>query len=239
MSEKNLKYLSGVSIIVMIIVNFLSNLIPFNNVNTAQVSDFYKVFFVPAGYVFSIWGLIYVLLISFAVLQFKSNGLKKVQIPIIVSSIANSIWLVLWHYYQISLSVLVMLILLISLIYIYENLKNQKAILKLTFSVYLGWISVATIANITAFLYSINWQGFGISGSIWASLLIVIAGVLGAITIIRNKDYAYPLVIVWAIVGILVKFPQQTDIMIGVAIGVVTIACAFLFNVFKNTKVLS
>jgi hypothetical protein len=229
MSEKVLKYLTGASIILMIIVNLLSNVIPFNGVNTAQVSDTYKVFFVPAGYVFSIWGLIYVLLIIFAISQLKVGGLRKIQIPIIISSIANCIWLLLWHYFQIGLSVLVMLILLALLIYIYENLKGQKAVLKMPFSVYLGWISVATIANITAYLYSINWSGFGISGSLWTAILIVIAGVLGCIAILRNRDYAYPLVIVWAIVGILVKFPGQRDILIGVIIAMVFIAVAILF----------
>lgn len=230
MSEKTLKYLSGVSIIIMIIVNFLSNLLPFNGVNTAQISDGYKVFFVPAGYVFSIWGLIYILLIIFAISQMKVNGLKKLQIPIIISSVANCIWLLCWHYYQIGASVLVMLVLLITLIYIYQNLKAQTSVLRIPFSVYLGWISVATIANITAFLYAINFNGFGISGSIWATLLIIVAGILGGLFILKHKDYIYPLVIIWAIVGILVKFPQQQDILLGVIIAVILIMTSLLIK---------
>lgn len=233
MKEKVLKAASGISIIIMIVINLLSNIVPFNGVNTAQVSDSYKVFFVPAGYVFSIWGLIYVLLIIFAISQFREKGLTKIQLPLIVSSIANSIWLFLWHYYQIGLSVLVMIILLSSLIYIYRKLKDNKAILRIPISVYLGWISVATIANITAFLYSINWQGFGISGSIWAALLIIIAGILGGLMILRHKDYAYTLVIIWAIVGILVKFPGQMEIMIGVMLGIFIIVISFILKKYR------
>lgn len=239
MREQILKVLAAISILVMIVVNLLSNLIPFNGVNTAQVSDSYKVFFVPAGYVFAIWGLIYILLITFAVAQFRVNGLRKVQVAIIISSVANAIWLVLWHYYLIGASVVVMLILLISLIFIYENIKDQKATLRIPFSVYLGWISVATIANVTAFLYSINWQGFGISGSIWAAILIVVAGILGGTFILTRKDYAYPLVIIWAIVGILVKFPEQKDIMVGVIIGIFMIVAAFGFVQIKKRLNLS
>lgn len=237
MSERILKYLAGISISVMIVVNLLSNIIPFNGVTTAQVSDAYKVFFVPAGYVFSIWGLIYILLIIFVVAQLKVNGLKKIQVPIIISSLANCIWLVLWHYYLIGVSVIIMLILLVTLIYIYQNLKDQKAILKIPFSVYLGWISVATIANITAFLYSLNWDGFGISGSMWAAFLIVIAGTLGAIAIFKNKDYVYPLVIIWAIIGIAVKFPGQSDIFVGVIISIIILGINYALRWKTSGKI--
>jgi hypothetical protein len=243
------KLIASASIFIAIFINFLANAVPINGQNTGQISDAFKVFFVPAGYVFSIWGLIYILLITFAIYQLlpqsKDNkDLDSIAIPVIISSIANSVWIFLWHYNQIYLTVGVMLVLLASLIYIYLKLgigmkkvsREMKYFVHLTFSVYLGWITVATIANITDALWSIGWNGFGISGEVWAAILIVIAGVIASIMLYRKSDIAYGLVIVWALVGIAVKFSSVNEIVWSVVLSVVVILGSTGFILYKKNN---
>ena len=144
-------------------VNALANALPINGMNTGQVSDSFDVFFVPAGYVFSIWGLIYILLIAFTIYQAlpaqkDQPVLKSIRGWYIIGCLANSIWIFMWHYLQFNLTILLMAILLVSLILIYIRLRMANAaeistgmrwFVQLPFSVYLGWITVATIANAT------------------------------------------------------------------------------------------
>ena len=118
--------------LVMLTVNALANILPINGMNTGQVSDSFKVFFVPAGYVFSIWGVIYLLLLAYTVYQAlpaqKDNPtLKKISLWYVAGSLANSIWIFLWHYLQFNLTILFMGILLVSLLVIYLALRNSGA----------------------------------------------------------------------------------------------------------------
>lgn len=209
-------------------LNLLANLLPINNLTTAELSDKYAVYFVPAGYVFSIWGVIYLFLIAYAILQItqKSEKFQKVFNAIfpfhLAGLILNGVWILFWHYEQVEVSVLIMLGLLASLILTYLKINKSKLekgykskIVKATFSIYLGWISVATIANITVALFKNGVTEFIFNGQIWASILILIAGVLASIFIFR-KDYFYPAVIIWAIVGIAIKFSSVNIINIAI-----------------------
>ena len=211
------KLLVVVTSVAMIVINLFANIVPYNNQTTKDISDSFKVFFVPAGYVFAIWGVIYLGIILFNVLLLSKQGnskkLDKVLWAVIVSNIANSVWIFLWHYNYVSLSVVVMLVLLLSLIYVYLNLnvkkdltKNEYLMAKVPFGIYLGWITVATVANITVALYNLNWNGFGIEGQIWSTLLVIVAALLGIVMLLRHRDVAYALVIIWAVLGIAVNF---------------------------------
>ena len=157
--------LNIVAIIVTIAMNALANIVPFNGQNTGQISDMFKVFFVPAGYVFSIWGVIYLGFVAFAVYQAlpaqRDNKTLAAITPLfLVSCVANVVWLLLWHYNQFPLTLFFMIVLLLSLIAIYLRLDigrgpvtpAVKWMLNLPFSIYLGWITVATIANFTSVL---------------------------------------------------------------------------------------
>lgn len=232
------------STILVLTFNLLANLLPFNGVSTATVSDSFDVFFVPAGYVFSIWGVIYILLIGFTIFNFlpqsaNSDRLAKVAPWYLLSSVANSAWLLSWHYQFFGLSVLLMVVLLISLTRIYSLTRDSSNraeywLINLPFSVYLGWICVATIANITAFLDYNNWSGFGIGESTWASIMIFIAGILGIFFAVKKKDTAYALVIIWAIAGIWVNFPLQTNIVTTVQIVGILLILAVIFAITKQ-----
>lgn len=204
-----------VALIIMIAVNVMSNALPFNGLTAPEIADIFDVYFVPAGYVFSIWSVIYLGLIAYAIFQLlpaqrENPRLRQTGSWFVLSCAANSIWLVLWHYGYFGLSVLAMLTLLISLIVIYQRLgvgrqdvpSGERWFVHLPFSVYLGWITVATIANITAFLDYVNWNGFGISPEIWTFIILVVAIAIAGLMAFTRQDIAYLLVLIWAFVGI-------------------------------------
>ena len=241
LSEAPIKIVVVVTYLVMIVVNALANILPINGIDTGAVSDSYPNLFAPAGLTFSIWGVIYLLLAGHTLYQFglfqgdkskvKTELLKKVGIVFSASSVVNAAWIFSWHYGMIGLSVILMLVLLLSLIYINQTIlkekldQKEKLFIRLPFSVYFGWITVATIANITTLLVDIGWNGFGISESVWTILIILIGLAIGAITMIRNHDIAYGLVIIWAYAGILIKHMSE-DGFAGQYSGIITTVIA-------------
>jgi benzodiazapine receptor len=203
------------ALIITISINVLSNALPFNGLSAPEIADSFEVYFVPAGYVFSIWSVIYLGLIAYSVFQLipaqrKNPRLRQTGWWFVLSCAVNSIWLFLWHYGYFALSVVAMLILLISLIviYLWLDISRQTVptverwLVHLPFSVYLGWITVATIANITAFLDFINWNGFGIAPEIWTIIMLVVAIAVAGLMAYSRQDIGYLLVLIWAFIGI-------------------------------------
>jgi len=206
------------AVIATIVINGLANALPLNGQTTGEISDRFQVYFVPAGYVFSIWGLIYLGLIVFAVFQAlpaqrDNPRLCRIGYLFTASCLANIAWLFLWHYEQFPLTLLAMLSLLVLLIVIYLRLGIGRVaaptieiwLLHIPFSIYLGWITVATIANVTSLLEYRNWGGWGISDEAWAIIMLVAGGSIASAVSLTRGDIAYMLVIVWAFVGIAVK----------------------------------
>ena len=205
----------GFILMITIAVNILSNALPFNGLTAPEISGSFDVYFVPAGYVFSIWGIIYLGLIAYAIFQLlpaqrENPRLRQIGWWFVLSSAANCAWLLLWHYGYFPLSVVVMLVILTSLIMIYLGLGSKKQdipaaerwLVQLTFSIYLGWISVATIANITGTLNFLNWGGFGISPEVWTYIMLAVATALAGLMAYTRQDIAYLLVLAWAFIGI-------------------------------------
>lgn len=218
--NKNLQrqLLNVVGLVIAMAVNATATLLPLNGLNTAQISDRYPVLIVPAGYVFSIWGIIYLGLIAFGVYQAlpgqrENPRLQKLGLWFFFSSLANALWLVSFHYLQFGLAMVMMLILLGILIRIYTLLAIGKEIFKpverwlvnLPFSIYLGWITVAAIANASQLLYSLNWNGFGVAPEIWTLIMLMAAVVISALVSFTRRDVGYSLVLVWALAGIAIK----------------------------------
>ena len=206
------------SVILALTVNILASVLPLNGQNTGEISDRFQVYFVPAGYVFAIWGLIYIGWIAFIIFQFQRSQTENPRLRALgywfaLSNLANATWLFCWHYNQFGLSVLVMLTLLGLLITSYLRLDvNRRPVSRpeywsvdVLFSVYLGWITVATVANITDWLYLVQWNGFGISAQVWAAIMLTIASLLGLGMALLRRDVGYLSVLVWAFVGIAVK----------------------------------
>jgi hypothetical protein len=206
-----------------VIFNIVANALPLNGLNTGDISDRFKIFFVPAGYVFSIWGLIYLGLIAYAIYQVlpaqrENPRLRSIGYIFILSCAANIAWLYMWHYEIFNYTLVAMLVLLISLIAIYLRLdigrgevsNGEKWAVHIPFSIYLGWITVATIANATQLLYYLDWNGWGISPEIWTAIMLAAGVVISALMSFTRADVAYSLVLVWAYIGIAVMHGETT-----------------------------
>jgi hypothetical protein len=212
------QFVNVLAVVAVLVVNGLANALPLNNQTTGEISDRFQVYFVPAGYVFSIWGLIYLGLLAFAVFQAlpaqrDNPRLRRVGYLFAASCVANIAWLFLWHYEQFVLTLVAMIALLLLLIAIYLRLgigraavsPAEKWLVHVPFSIYLGWITVATIANATSVLDYLGWGGWGISDEVWAVIMLVAAGLIAAAMSLTRGDVTYSLVIMWALAGIAVK----------------------------------
>lgn len=200
------------AVILVVLVNSLANILPFNGQTTGEISNRLDVLFTPAGYVFSIWGLIYLLLFIWVLRQLPE---KRRNLPLyqttsglfLFSCVLNILWIFLWHYEYFFYTVIVMVCLLINLIYLYKNSKSNisSRMDLIPISVYLGWISVATIANISYFLVYVKWDGFGLSAIVWTNTMLLVATALASVFLVKERDPFYVLVFIWAFIGIGVK----------------------------------
>lgn len=218
-SAKNpYKWLNAVLLVATLIVNALATLLPLGGRDTKEISDMFKNLLTPAGFAFSIWSLIYLLLIGFVIYSFvaERKGRSTAAAPGIwfaVSCVLNMAWLFCWQYLLTELSVVVMLLLLATLIIVYlrTRLNGERlevadiAFVKVPFSLYLGWISVATIVNISALIAKYDFGDVGLGARGWAILMLIVAGLLGFAIAFRFRDGVYPLVIAWALYAISVE----------------------------------
>ncbi len=223
MSKDTIRQIVNIlSVVLALTVNVLASVLPLNGQNTGEISDRFQVYFVPAGYVFSIWGIIYIGWIAFAVYQAlpthkESPRLRRLGYFFALSGVFNAAWLFCWHYNAFGLSVIVMLLLLGSLIASYLRLDvgrtpvstAERWCVDIPFSIYLGWVSVATIANITDWLYLVGWDGFGLAPQLWATIMLAVALILGLLMALTRRDVAYLLVFLWAFAGIAVEQATQ------------------------------
>ena len=248
MAAKNSGFVKWINIVAFVLTVLVNGLAGSTTIlggkNTAQVSDANPTLITPAGYVFSIWGVIYILLGIFVVFQaLPSQREKGYQERIgwlfILSSLLNIAWLFLWQFEYLSSSVLVMFLLLATLIAIYLRLNIGKSTVSLRerlgvhvpFSVYLGWITIASIANVAAMLVSVKWDGFGISQETWATLIIIIALLITLLVIATRRDVAYGLVIIWASVGIAVNQSKNPNVVMVAEISAIIVAIALVASI--------
>ncbi len=214
------------ALLLTIAVNALANILPLGGVTTGDVSARYPSLFTPAGYTFAIWSLIYVALSAFAIYQALPSQRKSVRLARIsnwfkLSCIANCLWIVLWHYQLIPYTLLIMLVLLGSLIVIYQRLNgaqrrvNQREwwFIQAPFSLYLGWITVATIANVSAVQTAFELNDAGLSAELWTLLKLVLAGVIATLVSRHYRDAVYALVFVWAAAGIATAQVENTLVL--------------------------
>jgi hypothetical protein len=244
------------TILATLVVNILANALPLNGLNTGQISDRFQVYFVPAGYVFSIWGLIYLGLIVFAVFQALPSQRENPRLRatgwwISLGGLANIAWIFLWHYEQFPLTLIAMLVLLATLIVTYLRLDIGRApasaaerwAVHLLFSIYLGWITVATVANVTSLLDYLNWDGFGVAPEIWMGIVLAAVLAIAVLVNFTRRDVAYALVILWALAGISVKHAAVTLVAIPtwITFGLValTLAAALFLHKPENKLELS
>jgi hypothetical protein len=226
-----------------ITINILAASLPLNNIDTGAISDQFDVYFVPAGYVFAIWGVIYIGWIAYTVYQWlpqqrESELLKSIAPWYILSAVANSTWLFAWHYLRFSLSLVIIIVLLLSLIQVYRLLAAKPPTsrgafwaLHLPFSVYLAWASVATIANATSVLSLTEWNGGALGPATWGAIMVGVATLLGLAFSYYRADIGFVAVFIWALVGIAYKHSDTPIMLWSAAVGALLLALSLFFTV--------
>lgn len=211
----------------VVTVNGLANALPINGITSGAVSDRFPTFVTPAGYVFAIWGVIYALLAVFVgwqalPAQRHDGRLQRLGIAFAASCLCNAAWLFAWHHLQIALAWTLIVALLVALIVCYERLRGpvgsrvEWLAVRLPFSVYLGWVTVATIANTAILAVDADIDG-GAAAPLWGVLALAAATVVGMLMLVRRGDVAFALVLVWAFVGIAVAQADRSRLIVIVA----------------------
>jgi hypothetical protein len=251
---KNQSVFHVIGFVLVIAVNIMAVWLPINGQQTGTVADKYPNLLVPAGFTFSIiWTLIYLGLLSFTIYQLwlafwgkhpqeLSRLMTRMRYWWMISCIANACWLFAWHYELLPVSVLLMLVLLASLVAIRHNFAigdtgaplREKLFVHFPFSLYLGWISIATVANVTALMVYWGWHGQGISQVIWSVLMIALCAGISAYMILQHHSITYGLVNAWALYGIVLK-RKHVDVISEhvviqaaiIAIGLIAVAISW------------
>lgn len=236
-----LKIVNIAAFMIMVLMNYLANALPLGGKTTGELSAQYPNLFVPAGITFSIWGVIYLLLLAFVLLQFRAENramINAIGLFFAASCILNALWIIAWHYEYLAFSIVLMLLLLSTLVIInYRLTTSDSAVARAAFGIYLGWICIATIANITTLLVAVNWQGWGISEEVW-TVIMVLAGALITALIIRNYRNPFTgLAVIWALTGIIIaRYPGNKPILIVAGISIIVIAIITILMAFRKAQ---
>lgn len=248
--RKTLVIVNGVAYVVVLFVNFLSNALPLNGRTAGEISDALPSYFTPAGYTFSIWGLIYTALLGFVVYQAlpaqrDRRFVGQVGWLFAASSVFNVAWLFAWHYGVYALSILFMAALLLTLIAIYLRLDigrrhpelsiADKALVHFPFSLYLGWITVATIANVASVAAYWGWNGFGIAGETWSAIMMLVAAVVAGLLLFNRRNLAYAGVLIWALFGIRAAYPD-VSLIANTAVAAAVLIALFALAGYVRTR---
>lgn len=244
------RLINTVALLIMLLANGLASATDLvGGQRTGAVSDAYPTLFTPAGYVFAIWSVIYIGLIALVIYQLRP-GAEAVRARLgpwlAVNAILNAAWLFLWGAELLWLSLVAMLGILATLIALYERLgigrtqasTAERWAVRTTISVYTGWISVATIANVAIALVGAGWDGTlgqgGIVGpQFWVIVTLIAGTALGLLAVLWRRDVAYALVVVWAFVGIAVaraQEPGQTLLVVAALLGAVIVGAASAYS---------
>lgn len=240
------KWINLVAFICMVLVNVLAETLPLGGYTTGEISALYSSPITPAPFSFSIWGLIYLCLAAFLLIQlvFKSDAATEALGPwFLVSCLANIVWIFTWHYKSMSLAMLFMVVLLISLIFIEQRMRKTDEIqgrlwlVRAPFSIYYGWITVATIANMSIWLSSLGFTGWGIASQVWQTLVLLAGGLILCAGIWVNHDALYGLAGLWGYAGIIMRqlSLDTADISYFWSLGACFISCASMLLVILFT----
>lgn len=238
-----------VGLVGVLLINYLANALPIGGMNTGELSDLYPSLITPVGLTFSIWGVIYILLTIFVIRQsrgFFNNEntppeyVGKIKWWFGVNCLLNMAWIFAWHYRHVTLSLLIMLGILTSLLIIYQRLgvgkrteagRSERYGVWPAFSIYMGWITVATIVNVSVWLIDLGWTGWGLTNEAWAILMLIVSFLIGALILFRRGDLWYNLVLIWAYVGIMIKQMAPPGDFLNIAfIALALAAILFVLN---------
>ncbi|MDH8677508.1 tryptophan-rich sensory protein [Fusibacter bizertensis] len=257
--EKDMKVTTTIAYIFMLTINILANTIPLNNITTGEVSDRYANLFAPTGFTFAIWGLIYLALGGFIIFQWRDafyspeTSVMVIQLRkwFSLSSLANGLWIVMWHYDELAISVFMMFIILfcliksINLIHSAKLTTSERIWIHKPFSLYFGWITIASIANVTTFLTKQHFVLFNFTEELTTSIVLVLGALVTTIVLMKFKDLTYGMVALWSYYGILFKHTSDTGfngeygmIITVVAFNMIFTALVMTFVSYKKLKTL-
>ncbi len=239
---------SVLAYLVMIATNALANMLPLFGRTTGEVSDRFPTLFTPAAYTFAVWGLIYLLLAAFVIYQALPRArhderLSAARPLFVLSSALNALWLISWHALALPLSELLMLALLVTLIVLYVRAGAwqapasawQRWLVDVPIAIYLGWISVATIANTAILLVSRGVDGGG-AAPLLTTVMLAAATVLGLLALVTRRDWAYALAVGWGIAGIAVaRTGEAGGVSTAAVVAVVVLAVAVVVAVVARS----
>ncbi|CAN5784366.1 hypothetical protein BH24CHL6_BH24CHL6_04350 [soil metagenome] len=230
------------SFLFAIVVNAAANIVPFNGQTTGEISDRFEVFVTPAGYVFSIWSLIYIGQLAFVLHTLRPSRredplLRRIGLLPVAVAVLNGVWICLWHWELFPATLIVMVALLLSLVLLYRRAgfeetarpggsrsATERWFVQVPFSLYLGWITVATISNVAVVG---NWAGvptFGIAPELIAAVVLAVGLLIAAAVMLRTADVTYGLVIIWAYLGIVVAEADTLAVPIVAGVSVIVVA---------------
>ncbi|MBI1242468.1 tryptophan-rich sensory protein [Umezakia ovalisporum] len=237
------------AIIGTFVVNVYSNIFPLNGMSIGEISNtlFANVLIIPANYAFAIWGLIYLGLFAFAIYQFLPNqghdvDLRNTGYFLVIASIAQIIWVYLFLSRLFTLSVIAILFILLPLIAAYLRLRigkkrvshDKKWCVHFPISIYLGWISVATIVNVASALYFQGWNRWGLSAELWTAMMLLVAFTIAAVMVIQGRDFAYTGVTVWALVAIALKQSNSSLLRNLALVSAIALVLMIVMKCIKN-----
>lgn len=227
--------------VAMVAMNAAANLLPLNGRTTGDIADQFRIFLTPAGFTFSIWSVIYIGLAAYVFYQWTPDGrsstrVQRISRPFVISCIANMVWLELWHYGHYVATLAAMLVLLASLVVIYNSLSRTSVLIRaerwcvdVPFSIYIGWVSIATLVNLSVVLDIIDARP-GISALSWAIAMVVLATLIGLVVGRRRRDPVYQAVVAWALAGVALKPGQPASLVIAASTGAVILVAHVLLQ---------
>lgn len=242
------QFLNIVAFSATVAFNAISQALPLNGQTSAEIANRYpNMLYFPANYAFSIWGVIYLFLLAFVIYQAlpaqrEAEPFKRIGVLFVATSVFNIGWLASFHYNLFPLSVILMMLLLATLLTLYIRLdiggqpvsRRDKWLVHVPFSLYLGWITAATVTNAGFVLTDAGWNGLGLSSEIWTVIMLTITGVIAAFMVLTRRDIAYGLMIVWAVSAIAVRHSGVQIVLISAATVSIAVAVMTLARLLMN-----
>ncbi len=240
MNSFKLSFSNLIMLILVFVFNFLTGTGRINNLSQADISAMFPTKITPAGFAFSIWGVIYALvLIAVLWMLFKHSDRRMSEVIYAVgwwfnlSCLANILWTITFSYLRLPLSTLLIFILLVSLTTILMRLSKLnvkvKAIFPLAFGMYAGWVMIATVVNIAASLVQIGWDGFGLSQILWASIILVVALFIVFYVTYRTTNVIIPLPVAWAYFAI-----YKAENSVVALVGIFILIAISIYQLYSN-----
>jgi hypothetical protein len=231
-----MKFLNLITLLGVITVNALANILPINGVTTGDVSAMYDNYFTPAGFTFGIWSVIYLGLIVFVFYQYfsKTYNPNVIGYLFIVNGLANMSWILAWHYSYFLMTVLIIGVILWTLIVINLRVKDFSRFVKLPFRIYLGWICVATIANVAVYLKYLDVWIVGSAEVVAAFLLVIIGAAIGLMMLLKKGWILATLAVAWGIWGIYQKQNESNQSDIFTLVCLITSLTLSFFCILRS-----